>query len=161
MEFGPRALGNRTILACPTEARMKDIVNLKVKHREGFRPFAGSVMLEEAHEYFEDVQESPFMLKVFYFRKKYRDVFPAISHIDFSCSIQTVTQQQNPDLYKLLKEVRKRTGYGVVLNTSMNVAGEPIVNTASEAIELISKTDLDIMILKNYVIRKQDLVNGV
>ena len=161
MEFGPRALGNRTILACPTEARMKDIVNLKVKHREGFRPFAGSVMLEEAHEYFEDVQESPFMLKVFYFRKKYRDVFPAISHIDFSCRIQTVTQQQNPDLYKLLKEVRKRTGYGVVLNTSMNVAGEPIVNTASEAIELISKTDLDIMILKNYVIRKQDLVNGV
>jgi len=160
MEFGPRALGNRSILASPIDTKMKDTVNFKVKHREGFRPFAGSVILEEASEYFKDVQESPYMLKVFHFKKKYRNVFPAISHIDFSCRIQTVTQRQNLDLYKLLKEVRKKMGYGIVLNTSMNLGGEPIVNTPTEAIQLISKTDLDIMILDKYIIRKQDIVNG-
>lgn len=156
MEFGPRTLGNRSILACPTNERIKDIVNLKVKHRENFRPFAGSVILEEAHKYFDYLQESPFMLKVFYFKNKYRGIFPAISHIDSSCRIQTVTKQQNADLYRLLEEIKNRTGYGMVLNTSMNVSGEPIVNTPNEAIDLIKKTDLDIMILENYIIRKED-----
>jgi len=159
MEFGPRALGNRSILACPTVAKMKDVINLKVKHREEFRPFAGSVMLDEANEYFEDVQESPFMLKVFYFKKKYRNTFPAISHVDYSCRIQTVTQKQ--DLYKLLKEVRKRTGYGMVLNTSMNLAGEPIVNTPKEAVDVLSKSNLDVMILENYIIRKENVIKGI
>jgi carbamoyltransferase len=159
MEFGPRALGNRSILACPTVTNMKDIVNLKVKHREEFRPFAGSVMLGEANEYFEDVQESPFMLKVFYLKKKYRNTFPAISHVDYSCRIQTVTQQQ--DLYELLREVRKRTGYGMVLNTSMNLAGEPIVNTPKEAVDILSRSNLDVMILENYIIRKEDIIKGI
>jgi len=158
MEFGPRALGNRSILASPTIARMKDVVNSKVKHREGFRPFAGSVMLEEAHKYFGGVQESPFMLKVFYFKNIYKNTFPAISHCDYSCRIQTVTQQQ--DLYKLLKEIKRRTGYGMVLNTSMNLAGEPIVNMPSEAIEVLNNSELDVLVLGNYIIRKEDLISG-
>jgi len=116
-------------------------------------------MLDEANEYFEDVQESPFMLKVFYFKKKYRNTFPAISHVDYSCRIQTVTQKQ--DLYKLLKEVRKRTGYGMVLNTSMNLAGEPIVNTPKEAVDVLSKSNLDVMILENYIIRKENVIKGI
>lgn len=160
MEFGPRALGNRSILACPTDARMKDIVSLKVKRREAFRPFAGSVILEDAHEYFEDVQESRFMLKVFYFRNEYRCTFPAISHIDSSCRIQTVSRHQHPDLYRLLKEIKRRIGFGIVLNTSMNTPGEPIVNTPSEAIELVARTQLDTMILEDYVVRKEDVRNG-
>jgi carbamoyltransferase len=157
MEFGPRALGNRSILASPTVARMKEVLNSKVKHREEFRPFAGSVMLEEAHEYFECVQESPFMLKVFHFRDRHKKTFPAISHFDNSCRIQTVTQQQ--DLYRLLKEIKKRTGHGMVLNTSMNVAGEPIVNTPSEAIEVLRNSELDVLVLGDYIIRKEDVTN--
>jgi len=85
MEFGPRALGNRSILASPTRPEIKDVVNRKVKHREEFRPFAASVMKEEVSEYFEDAQESPFMLKVFYFRDKYKNTFPAVNHCDNSC----------------------------------------------------------------------------
>lgn len=156
MEFGPRALGNRSILASPSIPGMKDVVNSKVKHREAFRPFATSVLLEEANEYFLDVRESPFMLKVFRFKEKHRGRFPAISHVDSSCRIQTVTQQQNPEFYKLLVQIRKRTGHGMVLNTSMNVAGEPIVNTPSEAIALMRKTRVDVMALNDYVIRREE-----
>jgi carbamoyltransferase len=160
MEFGPRALGNRSIFACPTYTWIKDAVNHKVKHREGFRPFAGTIILEETYEYFEDVEESPFMLKVFYFKNKYKNTFPAITHTDFSCRIQTVSRNQNLDLYSLLREVKKRIGYGIILNTSLNMSNKPIVNTPSEAIELIRNTDLDIMILENYIIRKEDIVNS-
>jgi len=157
MEFGPRALGNRSILACPTESRMKNMVNLKVKHREEFRPFAGSVVLEEARNYLEGAQESPFMLKVFCFKGKYQSLFFAIRHIDGTCRVQTVSKMQNPDFYRLLMEVKKRISHPVVLNTSMNTAGEPIVNTPQEAINLLKRTDLDVLILENYLIRKQDI----
>jgi carbamoyltransferase len=157
MEFGPRALGNRSILASATVARMKEVVNSKVKHREEFRPFAGSVMLEEAHDYFEHVRESPFMLKVFHFRNMHKNTFPAINHCDNSCRIQTVTEKQ--DLYRLLKEMKKRTGHGMVLNTSMNVAGEPIVNTPGEAIEVLRNSELDILVLGDYIVRKEDVTN--
>lgn len=134
MEYGPRALGNRSIFACPTLPGIKDAINNKVKHRESFRPFGGLVLSEEASEYFENVQESPFMLKVFYFKEQYRNTFPAITHVDNSCRIQTVDQHQNKDLYRLLEEVKKRIGYGMILNTSLNIPNTPIVNTPVEAI---------------------------
>lgn len=153
MEFGPRALGNRSILANPMRPEIKNIVNCKVKHREEFRPFAASVMLEDVSEYFEDAQESPFMLKVFHFKEKYKNAFPAVSHCDDSCRFQTVAATH--DLHRLLGEIKKRTGYGMVLNTSMNVAGDPIVNTPGEAIELLKKTEIDYMILGDYVLEKQ------
>jgi len=159
MEYGPRALGNRSIFACPTFPWIKDAVNNKVKHRESFRPFGGLVLLEEANNYFENVQESPFMFKVFHFKEQYRNIFPAITHIDYSCRIQTVDQYQNQDLYTLLEEVKKRIGYGIILNTSMNIANSPIVNTPTEAIELIRNTDLDVMVLEDYIILKEDVSN--
>ncbi len=157
MEFGPRALGNRSILACPAHSRIKDILNLKVKHREPFRPFAASVLDERASEYFQQVQESPFMLKVFYFKDRYRSTFPAITHVNGSCRLQTVTFRQNPDLYRLLVEIEKLTGHALVLNTSLNVAGQPIVYTPEEALQLLQGTNLDFMVLGDYIVSKQDL----
>jgi len=153
MEFGPRALGNRSILANPLKDDMTEIINSKVKHRESFMPFAGSVILEEGHKYFEHFQESPYMLKVFYFRKRYRNKFPAITHVDHSCRVQTVSRT-NKVYYALLQEIRKRLGFGVVLNTSLNAKGEPIVNVPQEAINLLNNTELDILILGNYVVFK-------
>lgn len=153
MEFGSRALGNRSILANPLKGDMTEIINSKVKHREPFRPFAGSVILEEGHKYFEHFQESPYMLKVFYFRKRFRNKFTAITHVDHSCRVQTVSRT-NKVYYALLQEIRKKLGFGVVLNTSLNVKGEPIVNTPQEAINLLNSTELDILILRNYVVFK-------
>lgn len=154
MEFGPRALGNRSILADPAGPFMKETLNARVKHREGFRPFAGSVLREDATGYFQDVSPSPFMLKVFHFRAEYRDRFPAINHVDGTCRLQTVTEADAPDLHTLLKRVKERTGHGMVLNTSLNVAGEPIVNTPAEALALLRKTGVDVLILEDYVIPK-------
>ena len=153
MEFGPRALGNRSILANPLKDDMTEIINSKVKHRESFRPFAGSVILEEGHKYFEHFQESPYMLKGFYFRTRYRNKFPAITHVDNSCRVQTVSRT-NKVYYALLQEIRKRLGFGVVLNTSLNVKGEPIVNTPKEALLLLNNTNLDILIIGNFVVQK-------
>ncbi|MCX7429011.1 MAG: hypothetical protein NTW96_25715 [Planctomycetia bacterium] len=160
MEFGPRALGNRSILADPTSPTIKDQLNLKVKHREPFRPFAGTVILEEAPEYFEHVVEAPFMLKVFFLKEKYWPIFPALRHVDNSCRIQTLREEQNPVLYRLLLALRKRNGYGMVLNTSMNVAGEPIINTPDEALVLIEKTDVDVLVVGDYIIRKDEVFGG-
>ncbi len=153
MEFGPRALGNRSILANPLLQHIKELVNTKVKHRENFRPFAGSVLLEEGDKYFKNFQESPFMLKVFFFKDKYKHKFSAITHIDHSCRIQTVSKV-NGLYHGLLKEIKKKTGYGVVLNTSLNTKGQPIVNTPSDALALLNNTDLDILILGSYIVYK-------
>jgi len=157
MEFGPRALGNRSILALPQFNRMKDALNLKVKHRESFRPFACAVLLDEARLYFDHLEESPFMLKVFRIKDQYLSQFPAIRHIDNSCRIQTVTKENNYPFYLLLHEIKKLTGYGLVLNTSMNVAGEPIINTPQEAVDLILNTDLDYLILDDFIVSKQEI----
>jgi carbamoyltransferase len=157
-EFGPRALGNRSILASPTNETVKDKVNLKIKHREPFRPFAGSVILSEGQDYFEAYRESPFMLKVFRFKSPYENVFRAINHIDDTCRIQTVSEGQNPKFYGLLRAVKRKTGYGIVLNTSMNVAGEPIVNSPDEAIRLIKNSNIDVLVLNDFIIRKEDVL---
>jgi carbamoyltransferase len=156
-EFGPRALGNRSILASPTNETVKDKVNLKVKHREPFRPFAGSVILSEGQDYFEAYRESPFMLKVFRFKTPYENVFQSINHIDNTCRIQTVSGEQNPKFYGLLQAVKRKTGYGIVLNTSMNVAGEPIVNSPDEAIRLIKNSNIDALVLNDFIVRKEDV----
>jgi carbamoyltransferase len=153
MEFGPRALGNRSILANPLLSEMKEVVNLKVKHREYFRPFAGSVILEEGHKYFKDYHESPFMLKVFRFRKSFGNTFPAITHIDGTCRIQTVSSTNRP-LYTLLQGVKQRTGYGMVLNTSLNTKDQPIVNTPQEALTLFNTTALDVLVMGNFVVKR-------
>jgi carbamoyltransferase len=150
MEFGPRALGHRSILANPTLPWMEDTLNLKVKHRENFRPFAASVLLEESHRFFEEALESPFMLKVFRFRNEYRHTFPAVTHVDYSCRLQTVTQAQNEGLYRLLCEINKLTGYGIVLNTSLNVSGDPIVHTPKEALQVLQTSHLDFLVMGNY-----------
>jgi carbamoyltransferase len=156
MEFGPRALGNRSILADPTCARIKDAVNDKVKHREPFRPFAALVLLDEAGEYFEDVKESPFMLKVFRFRERYLSTFPAITHVDGSCRLQTVEGEENPELVRLLLGVRARTGHAMLLNTSLNTANQPIVNTPAEAIDLFLRSKMDAMILDDHCIIREE-----
>jgi len=162
MEFGPRALGNRSILASPSHAHMKDTLNRKVKHREAFRPFAAAMLLEDIGEYFETPSVSPYMLKVFYFKQHYRGMFPAICHVDGSCRLQTVTKDGNPDLYELLIAMKRRTGHGVVLNTSLNVAGEPIVRTPEEALRLLRATDVDVLYMGRYRVekkREEEIVN--
>jgi carbamoyltransferase len=158
MEFGPRALGNRSILADPSYHSIKDIVNRKVKHRETFRPFACSLLIDEMYKYFDYYHEDQFMLKVFKFKEKYKNNFPAICHVDNTCRIQTVSEQQNPDFYLLLKEMKRRKGYGIVLNTSMNDCGEPLVYSPKEALQLMLNTKIDVMVLGDYFIRKENFL---
>lgn len=154
MEFGPRALGNRSILADPKFEWIKDLVNSKVKHREYFRPFAAAVLYEEAEYYFDNFAESPYMLKVFNIKEKFKSIFPAICHVDGTCRVQTVRKENNRDLYELLERIKLKTGYGIILNTSMNDVGEPIVNTPDEAVNLFLNTNLDALIMENYIFEK-------
>ena len=135
-EFGPRALGNRSILADPRTAEMKDKLNKRVKHRQAFRPFAPVVLAERAHEIFESDRESPFMLLAERVRPEWRDRIPAIVHVDGTARVQTIRQDQNERLYRLIKEFDAITGVPVLLNTSFNVKGEPIVETPEDAIRL-------------------------
>ena len=130
---------------------MKQEINNKVKHREGFRPYACSVLLSDGKKYFEKFFSSPFMLKTYLFKEKYRHLFPAITHIDNSCRVQSVTKEFQ-DYYSLLLELKKITGYGIVLNTSMNTRGQPIINTPKQAIELLNNTALDFLVIHNYII---------
>ena len=158
MEWGPRALGNRSILASPINPKMRDIVNDKIKHREDFRPFAGTVLQEDVHKYFEVPEknhESPFMLFVFKVKPEAHKSIPAIIHVDGTCRVQTVSRQQNELYYDLIKEFKKLTGTSVVLNTSFNLAGESIVCTPKEAYEDFVKTPMDYLVLGNYLISKQ------
>lgn len=154
MEFGPRALGNRSILANPCNAAMKDILNARVKHRESFRPFAPSVPLDDMATYFDWDYPSPFMLLVCDVRPQMRPVIPAITHVDGTARLQTVTRDENPLYYDLIKEVGRRTGVPVVLNTSFNIRGEPIVCTPQEAYACFASTDMDYLALGSYLIAK-------
>ncbi len=156
MEFGPRALGNRSILANPCNPKMKDVLNKKVKHREEFRPFAPAVLAEEAHKYFVMwiVSESPFMLQTFDVRKEKRKVLPSITHVDGTARIQTVSKKQNPRFYELIREFKKLSRVPVVINTSFNVRGEPIVNTPENAYNCFKNTKIDYLIIGNYIIKK-------
>ncbi|MCC7384350.1 MAG: carbamoyltransferase [Deltaproteobacteria bacterium] len=154
MEIGPRALGNRSILADPTRPDMKDKINAEVKHREAFRPFAPSVIVEKRSEYFEIEVEDPFMLKVCYVRPDQRHALPAITHVDGTARLQTVQKDVNPLYYQLMSELGKRNGIPVVLNTSFNVMGEPIVESPFDAIRCFYSTGLDALIMGNYLLRK-------
>jgi len=158
MELGPRALGNRSILANPAIRGMDTRVNVEAKHRETWRPFAPSVVEEEAAKYFENVEkihQSPFMLHTFFVKKKYRDILPAITHVDGSSRIQTISPEQNKRFYTLIREVGKRTGHPVVLNTSFNDKGEPIVCTPKDAIRCFYATGIEALALGDFLIVKQ------
>jgi carbamoyltransferase len=153
-EFGPRALGNRSILADPRKAEMKDKLNKRVKHRQAFRPFAPVVLAERANEIFEGDEESPFMLLVKRVRPQWRDKIPAIVHVDGTARVQTVRQDQNERLYGLLKEFDAITGVPVLLNTSLNVKGEPIVETPADALACFLGTGIDYLALHDMLIAK-------
>ncbi|MTI37931.1 carbamoyltransferase family protein, partial [Fulvivirga lutimaris] len=174
MEFGPRALGGRSILGDPRSEEMQKKLNLKIKYRESFRPFAPSVLAEDCKEYFKHEGISPYMLivqpvqekrrkelpenfdslsikdKLYYLRSD----IPAITHIDFSARIQTVHKETNPRYYELISEFKKQTGYGLVVNTSFNVRGEPIVCTPEDAYRCFMRTEMDFLVIENYLFKK-------
>ncbi len=154
MEFGPRALGNRSILADPTRADMKDLVNTYVKFREEFRPFAPSVLAERAPEYFEGCTDSPFMLFVYPVRPDKQAEVPAITHIDGTARVQTVTEASNPRYYQLIKAFEAIRGVPMVLNTSFNVMGEPIVHTPADALRCFYGTGMDALAMGDFLIVK-------
>ena len=153
-EYGPRALGNRSILADSRKAEMRDLVNEKVKHREKYRPFAPSVLEEDAKKYFDLDQESPYMLLVAKVKKP--KLIPSISHVDNTARVQTVNPNQNRKFYGLIKEFKKITGVGCILNTSFNDAGEPIVETPLDALITFFGTEMDSLVLNNFIIEKLD-----
>ena len=155
MEIGPRALGNRSILANPTLPDMKDKINAQVKHREAFRPFAPSCPIEDTPRFFEQNVADPFMLKVCSVRQEKQAVIPAVTHVDGTARLQTVHQETNPRYHRLLKEFEKLSGVPVLLNTSFNVMGEPIVESPVDAIRCFFTTGLDYLVLGNFVIGKQ------
>jgi carbamoyltransferase len=145
-EAGPRALGNRSILYNPTDPNGKDFVN-KVKKREWFRPFAGTVLKEKAHEYFDmaGLEESPFMMYAMDVWPDKQEQIKAITHVDGTCRIQTVTEEQNPHYYKLIQEFEKITGVPILFNTSFNLAGDPLVETIEDALETMLKSEMKYM----------------
>ncbi len=147
MEYGPRALGNRSILADPTRADMAGRVNRLVKFREPFRPFAPSTTMEDAHLWFEDVRPSPYMLLAFRVREGTTPALPAITHVDGTARVQTVTRTENPRFHALLEAFGRRRGAAVLLNTSFNVRGEPIVATPAEALDALLRTGLDAVVI--------------
>jgi carbamoyltransferase len=156
-EFGPRALGNRSLLADPRKAEMKDILNSRVKHRQPFRPFAPIVLVERAKEIFEGEEDSPFMLIAKPVRPEWRERIPAIVHVDGTARVQTVSQDTNPRLYRLLKEFEALTGVPVLINTSFNVKGEPIVETPRDAMVCFLTTGIDNLVLHDTLISKNAL----
>jgi carbamoyltransferase len=153
-EFGPRALGNRSLLADPRNPEMKDILNKRVKHRQAFRPFAPIVLAERASDVFEGEEDSPFMLIAKRVRDVWRDKIPAVVHVDGTARVQTVREKTNPRLYRLLKEFAELTGVPVLINTSFNVKGEPIVETPRDAVVCFLTTGIDNLVLHDTIISK-------
>jgi len=176
MEWGPRALGNRSIIADARNLEMQKKLNLKIKFREGFRPFAPSVMIEEEKTFFEIDKPSPYMLLVADVVKERRKALPdnynnltvreklyhlrsdipSVTHIDYSARLQTVHKETNPRYWQLIDTFRKKTGYGVIVNTSFNVRGEPIVMTPADAYKCFMRTEMDYLILGNFIFDKKD-----
>ena len=175
MEFGPRALGSRSILGDPRSPKMQSVMNLKIKFRESFRPFAPAVLQEDVHEWFDmkPGQESPYMLLVAPVRedkckpvddsksgldklKQERSVLPAITHVDYSARVQTVDPERYPRFYGILSRFKDKTGCGVMINTSFNVRGEPIVCTPADAYRCFMGTNMDALVIENFVLRKED-----
>jgi len=153
-EFGPRALGNRSILVDPRDPTMKDKLNSKVKFRESFRPFAPSVLEESASMYFDCRKPSPYMLLTYNVEKKYRKDLPAITHVDGTARIQTVSKDQNPRYWRLLNEFGKLTGIPILLNTSLNIKGKPIVNTPQDAVNSFLTSGIDVLAIGSYFVKK-------
>ncbi|MFQ5513401.1 MAG: carbamoyltransferase [Myxococcota bacterium] len=176
MEFGPRALGNRSILGDARSPRMQSVMNLKIKFRESFRPFAPSVLREDVHRYFEmrPEEDSPYMLLVAPVReelrladsptsargleklKELRSSLPAITHVDYSARVQTVDEERHGRYYRILKRFKEKTGCSVIINTSFNVRGEPIVCTPEDAYRCFMSTDMDALVIENFVLLKAD-----
>ena len=175
MEFGPRALGNRSIIGDPRNIHMQRIMNEKIKFRESFRPFAPAILEEDVHNQFELNEKSPYMLLVAKVKKENclkmsnrekklfgieklniaRSNLPAVTHIDYSARIQTVNKETNPRFYKLIQAFKKLTGCPCIINTSFNVRGEPIVRTPQDAFRCFMRTNLDILILQNHILLKE------
>jgi len=162
MEFGPRALGHRSILADPGGPEMRDRINAMVKLREAFRPFAPAVTVEQAHRWFEvePGAEFPYMIATVDVREQYRAELPAITHVNGSARIQTVSAKDNAEFHSLLQAVGETTGREMVLNTSFNVKGQPIVNTPHEAIATFLGTGIEVLFLENAMVRRRDQVPG-
>jgi carbamoyltransferase len=153
-EWGPRALGNRSILADPRKAEIKDVLNAKIKRRESFRPFATSILREEAAEWFETDDDVPFMTQVFQIRPKYREMIPAVTHVDGTGRLQTVHTETNPRYHRLIEYFRDLTGIPLVLNTSFN-ENEPIVSYPEEALDCFLRTDMDVLVLENFCLERE------
>ncbi|MFN3871868.1 MAG: carbamoyltransferase C-terminal domain-containing protein, partial [Ignavibacterium sp.] len=178
MEFGPRALGARSIIGDARSPKMQATMNIKIKFREGFRPFAPSVLYEKVGEYFEIDKESPYMLLVADVKKErrrkmteeeeklwgidklnvIRSDIPAITHVDYSARLQTVHKETNPRYHKLIETFEKKTGCAVIINTSFNVRGEPIVCTPEDAYKCFMRTNIDYLVLGNYLLAKEDQI---
>jgi len=176
MEFGPRALGGRSIIGDARSAKMQSVMNLKIKFRESFRPFAPAVLREHVHEWFELDNESPYMLLVADVQPSRRlpsrpetetlwgidklnvprSTVPAITHVDYSARVQTVRREANPLYYDIIKSFQKRTGCPVIVNTSFNVRGEPIVGSPEDAYRCFMRTDMDVLVLENFVLEKSE-----
>ncbi|RPJ40593.1 MAG: hypothetical protein EHM19_13450, partial [Candidatus Latescibacterota bacterium] len=176
MEFGPRALGARSILGDPRSKTMQSVMNLKIKYRESFRPFAPTVLAERVGEYFGLDRESPYMLLVAPVREGLRVAMtaeeerlfgiaklnvprsgiPAVTHVDYSARIQTVARETNPRYHQLIDAFRRKTGCGVVINTSFNVRGEPIVCTPEDAFTCFMRTEMDYLVLGSFLLDKKE-----
>ncbi len=154
MEWGPRALGNRSILGDPRRADMKTILNLKIKRRESFRPFAPSVLREAVADWFERDDDVPFMLQVFPIRPERRGQIPAVTHVDGTGRLQTVDRASNPRYYAVIESFFRLTGVPMVLNTSFN-ENEPVVCRPEEALECFLRTKMDVLVLGNYLVRRE------
>jgi len=153
-EFGPRALGNRSILTAPFPKEMKDVLNSRVKFREEFRPFAPAILNEFTQDYFEIAQESPHMLITSKVKTEKIDEIPAVTHIDNSARVQTVKSENNLKFRKLLQSFHKETGCPVLLNTSFNIKGQPIVNSPNDAIDCFLGTNIDVLAIGDFIIEK-------
>ena len=156
MEFGPRALGNRSILANPKSAEMKDVLNLKVKKRESFRPFAPAILGASREDYFDLPVPSPHMLIASNIKSEKRAEVPSICHVDGSARVQTVEPEDNPRLYGILEHLKKLTGTPIVMNTSFNLRGEPVVCTPEDAIDCFLRSEMDALVLNNFWVEKSE-----
>ena len=153
-EFGPRALGNRSILADPRPAEMKDRINARVKMREPFRPFAPSILHEYGDEYFESYRESPYMERTLRFRDEVVSKVPAVVHVNGTGRLQTVKREWNPRYFKLIEAFHAITGVPLVLNTSFNIMGKPIIHSVEDAIALFHTSGLGALVIEDYLITK-------
>jgi carbamoyltransferase len=176
MEFGPRSLGGRSIIGDPRSAKMQSVMNLKIKYRESFRPFAPAVLAEDVSEYFEQDRPSPYMLIVAPVKENLRtpmtaaqqqlfgieklnvprSTIPAITHVDYSARVQTVHKETNPRFHAVLESFKQRTGCSVLVNTSFNVRGEPIVCTPEDAYRCFMRTEMDYLVVENFIMAKAD-----